>query len=134
MLLPLHAHPPPALHVQPPPVPQLVPQVPQLLGSVVRFVQPVLAQHVAPPAQAPEPLHVHVPAALQPLAVVPHVPHSCTVRVLPQLSAAVTAPHVRPRRAQNDESLSFRQPQTPGVKAPQFCSCAHAPQLGTVRC
>jgi hypothetical protein len=59
-----------------------------------------------------------------------HVPHDVTVRDVPQLSAAVTAPQFFPTRAQNAWSVSAAQPHTFAVPPPaQLCGNVHVPQI-----
>jgi hypothetical protein len=63
-----------------------------------------------------------------------HVPQLVTVRETPQLSGAVTLPHVLPRREQNAGLDSFMQPQTFVILAPPHVwGAAQVPQLVTVR-
>jgi hypothetical protein len=62
------------------------------------------------------------------------VPQLETVRLLPQLSFAVTLPQFLPRREQNVVSDSAAQPHTlTGPPPPHVCGAVHVPQLGTVR-
>jgi hypothetical protein len=63
-------------------------------------------------------------------------PHETTVRLVPQLSAAVTLPQFLPSRLQNAVFVSAEQPQTfvalhvaGGVHVPQTATVREAPQL-----
>jgi hypothetical protein len=65
-----------------------------------------------------------------------HVPQLVTVRIAPQLSAAVTLPQFFPTRAQKAGFASATQlgPQTLATPPPmQDCGAVHVPQLATVR-
>jgi hypothetical protein len=63
-----------------------------------------------------------------------HVPQLVTVRIEPQLSAAVTLPQFLPRRVQNAVFDSAAQPHTLVVPPPpHVCGVVHVPQLVTVR-
>lgn len=59
------------------------------------------------------------------------LPQLATVREAPQLSAAVTVPHVAPTRAQNAVSLSGTQAQT--LVPPHVSGSVHAPHETPVR-
>jgi hypothetical protein len=83
--------------------------LPQLFPSRVQNTASVSA--VQPQTfAAPPPAHV---------CGAVHAPHEATVRDVPQLSAAVTAPQFFPSRVQNAVSLSAVQPHTLGETAPQ---------------
>src|SRR5438128_1510522 len=59
------------------------------------------------------------------------VPQEDTVRLVPQLSAAVTDPQFLALRVQNAPFASGAQPQTPamaGMPAPQLCGAVQVPQ------
>src|SRR5512140_96644 len=61
-----------------------------------------------------------------------HVPHDATVRLVPQLSLAVTLPQFLPSRVQNATSLSAVQPHTlatGGVAPAHVCGAVHVPQF-----
>src|SRR4051794_4160834 len=74
-----------------------------------------------------------VPAPPQ-VCVPLQVPHEATVRLVPQLSPAVTAPQVLPRRAQKTASVSPVQPHTLGTPAPaQLSGEAQGPHEATLR-
>jgi hypothetical protein len=65
-----------------------------------------------------------------------HVPQFTAVRVVPQLSAAVTLPQFFPSREQNTGSVSAVQPHTlatDGVAPPHVCGAVHVPQFTAVR-
>jgi hypothetical protein len=63
------------------------------------------------------------------------VPQDVTVRVVPQLSAAVTPPQFFPRRVQKAVSSSCVQPHTLGVPPPLQATPVpvHVPHEVTVR-
>jgi hypothetical protein len=102
-------------------LPQFLPCLEQNTGSV-SAVQPhtFATDGVAPP-------HVCGEA---------HVPHEATVRLVPQLSAAVRLPQFLPCLEQNVASLSAVQPHTlatDGVAPPHVCGEVHVPQFTPVR-
>lgn len=95
--------------------PQFFPAVEQSCGSVWG-VQQLLGDGALAPSQT---------------WPVPQVPQLVTVRLAPQLSVAITEPHVLPSRVQNAELLSATQPHTP--LPPQVCGAVQVPQLVIVR-
>jgi hypothetical protein len=80
--------------------------------------------------------HAHTFAVPPPAHVcgIVHVPQLATVRIVPQLSAAITCPQFLPRRVQNAAFVSAAQPHTLAVPPPaHVCGIVHVPQLATVR-
>jgi hypothetical protein len=100
--------------------------VPQFLASRVQNAASVSAVH----GGTPQTLAVTAP---QVWPGVVQVPHEVTVRLVPQLSAAVTFPQFLPSRAQNAVSVSAVQPQTLVVTPPQVCGAVQVPHDDTVR-
>jgi hypothetical protein len=60
-----------------------------------------------------------------------HAPHDVTVREAPQLSDAVTVPHVFPSRAQKVALFSATHEHV--FVAPHVCGAVHEPHEATVR-
>lgn len=115
-----HAHAPPHVTVR---------IVPQLSGAVSEpqfFCSRVQKSGFVSAVQTHWPLPLQVR-----LGAVVHVPQLVTVRITPQLSGAVSAPHTRLWREQNVPSLSGMQAHT--LVAEHVCGIVQEPQLGTVR-
>jgi hypothetical protein len=99
--------------------------LPQFLPTRVQNAASVSAVH----GGIPQTLAVTAPQVCGEV----QVPHEVTVRLVPQLSAAVTLPQFLPMRPQNAVSVSDVQPQTLLVTAPQVCGEVQVPQGFTVR-
>jgi hypothetical protein len=124
---------PPPPHVTP--VPLQVPHEPTVRAPPQLSVPDTLPQFFTSRVQnaafvsavQPQTFAVPLPPHVTPVPL--HAPQDATVRVVPQLSAAVTLPQFFPRRVQNAVSPSYVQPHTFAVPPPaQVCGDVHVPQ------
>jgi hypothetical protein len=129
------APPPPQVTPVPEQVPQLatVRPVPQLSAAVTepQFFPRREQNVVSLSAVHPQTFAVLLPQALGEV----HVPQEATVRLTPQLSAAVTEPQFLPRLEQKAASVSGPHPHTFTVPVPPHVTPVpeHVPQEATLR-